>query len=158
GLAKELFGAHDRNLARIEGMIGVELNPRGNRLTIRGNQGARQRAETVLRRLYGDLTRGRAVDESIVEAAVRLVDQGENEQLALKPPRRRIAPRSPAQARYLEALAAHELVLALGPAGTGKTYLAVAAGVELLAKGRVDRLVLSRPAVEAGERLGFLPG
>jgi phosphate starvation-inducible PhoH-like protein len=158
GLAKELFGAHDRHLARMESMIGVELSPRGNRLTIRGTEMLRKRAETVLRRLYGELARGRAVDESIVEAAVRLVDEGERDQLALKTPRRRIAPRTPAQARYLEALESHELVLALGPAGTGKTYLAVAAGVELLAQGRVDRLVLSRPAVEAGERLGFLPG
>jgi phosphate starvation-inducible PhoH-like protein len=158
GLAKALFGAHDRHLARLESVIGVELNARGNRLTIRGPAPLRSRAETVLRRLYGDLARGRAIDESIVEAAIRFVDQDENDRLTLKTPRRRIAPRSPAQARYLEALDEHELVLALGPAGTGKTYLAVAAGVELLAQGLVDRLVLSRPAVEAGERLGFLPG
>jgi len=157
-LAKALFGAHDRHLARLESMIGVELNPRGNRLTIRGPAALRGRAETVLRRLYGDLARGRAIDESIVEAAIRLADQGEADQLILRTPRRRIAPRSHAQAKYLEALEANELVLALGPAGTGKTYLAVAAGVELLTQGAVDRLVLSRPAVEAGERLGFLPG
>jgi phosphate starvation-inducible protein PhoH and related proteins len=157
-LAKALFGAHDRHLARIEAAIGVELNSRGNRLTIRGSAPVRARAEILLRRLYGDLARGKAVDEPVIDAALRFLDEGDGEAHAVKTPRRRVAPRSPAQGRYLDALDKNELVIALGPAGTGKTYLAVAAGVELLVQGRVDRLILSRPAVEAGERLGFLPG
>ena len=157
-LVKALFGAHDRHLARIEAAIGVELNSRGNRLTVKGPAPLRARAEILLRRLYADLARGKVVDEQVIDAALRFLDEGEGEAHTVKTPRRRVAARSPAQARYLDALDNNELVMALGPAGTGKTYLAVAAGVELLVQGRVDRLVLSRPAVEAGERLGFLPG
>jgi phosphate starvation-inducible PhoH-like protein len=157
-LVKALVGAHDRHLARIEQALGVEINPRGNRLTIRGPAPLRARAEILLRRLYVDLARGQGVDDAVIDAALRFLDEGDREAHGVKTPRRRIAARSPAQSRYLDALDKNELVIALGPAGTGKTYLAVAAGVELLVQGRVDRLILSRPAVEAGERLGFLPG
>jgi phosphate starvation-inducible PhoH-like protein len=157
-LVKLLFGAHDRHLARIEHALGVELSPRGNRLTIRGAAPLRARAEILLRRLYTDLARGQSIDDGVIEAGLRFLDDGEGASQAVKTPRRRVTARSPAQTRYLDALDENELVIALGPAGTGKTYLAVAAGVELLMQGEVDRLILSRPAVEAGERLGFLPG
>lgn len=159
-LAKALFGEHDRNLVRLEVMLDVEFVPRGNRVAIRGSAAARARAEKVLRKLYTDLARGLPIDLAAVEAAARLVDaptDGEGE-ATLRTPRRLIGPRTQGQARYLQALSDSELVFALGPAGTGKTYLAVAAGVALMTQGQVDRLILSRPAVEAGERLGFLPG
>ena len=160
-LAKMLFGEHDRHLARIESLIDVELAPRGNRLTIRGTSPARAHAERALTGLYDDLTHGRLIDPGAVDAAVRLTANEAQERVegrALRTPRRVITPRSATQAAYLEALTSHDLVFGFGPAGTGKTYLAVAAAVAEMTRGAVDRIVLSRPAVEAGERLGFLPG
>lgn len=158
-LAKVLYGEHDRHLAELEMLLDVELTPRGNRLGVRGTTLKRKRAEAVLRTLYADLKRGRHVDEAALATAVRMADaEVRQEGAAIRTPRRLIEPRSPRQAQYLESLRTHDLVMAVGPAGTGKTYLAVAAGITLMVEGRVDRLILSRPAVEAGERLGFLPG
>lgn len=158
-LAKVLYGEHDRHLAELEMLLDVELSPRGNRLGVRGTTLKRKRAEAVLRGLYADLKRGRNVDEATLAAAVRMADaEVRREGNAIRTPRRLIEPRSTMQAHYLDALSSHDLVIAVGPAGTGKTYLAVAAGVTLMVEGHVDRLILSRPAVEAGERLGFLPG
>lgn len=122
-------------------------------------------ASTVLEDLYAQLKRGREVGRDEVDAALRMAAAGDaagdgapREELAVRTDRRTVTPRSPNQARYLRALEQSELVFALGPAGTGKTYLAVAMAVTMLKQRRVDRLILSRPAVEAGERLGFLPG
>ncbi len=158
-LAKTLYGEHDRHLAELEVLLDVELSPRGNRLGVRGSTLKRKRAEAVLRTLYADLKRGRNVDEAALATAVRMADtEVRREGSAIRTPRRMIEPRSPMQAHYLEALGSRDLVIAVGPAGTGKTYLAVAAGVTLMVEGRVERVILSRPAVEAGERLGFLPG
>jgi phosphate starvation-inducible PhoH-like protein len=117
----------------------------------------------VLEDLYGQLKRGREIGGDEVDAALRMALSGETENgrqadLAVRTERRLVAPRSPNQGRYLRLMEQHDLVFALGPAGTGKTYLAVAMAVTLLRQRRVDRLILSRPAVEAGERLGFLPG
>src|SRR5690606_20991079 len=115
----------------------------------------------VLRALYNRLERGEPVALGDVDGAIRLANEGvdpSSEHLRFRTRRRLIVPRSPTQARYMTALAKHELVFGLGPAGTGKTYLAVGAAVTLLLAGKVDRIVLTRPAVEAGERLGFLPG
>jgi len=116
----------------------------------------------VLEELYGQLKRGREVGHHEVDAALRMAAEGEPEargpEVEVRTERRVVSPRSPNQARYLRALESHDLVFALGPAGTGKTYLAVAMAVTLLKQRKVDRLILSRPAVEAGERLGFLPG
>jgi phosphate starvation-inducible PhoH-like protein len=161
-----LYGEHDRHLARIEQRLGVRLASRGNRLTISGQPERTEMAEASLRSLWRRLERGQSVTTADVEAALRMAE-GEAESdprlpLADLPEIRTrkgaIAPRTPAQAHYMELLARHEMVFGVGPAGTGKTYLAVAQGVALLQLGRVDRIVLSRPAVEAGERLGFLPG
>jgi phosphate starvation-inducible PhoH-like protein len=161
-----LYGEHDKHLARIEGRLGVRLACRGNRLTISGAAARTEMAEQVLRGLWRSLERGGAISGAEVEAAIRMAE-GEAEadpRLPLqdipqiRTRRGAIAPRTPAQAAYMEALARHEMVFGIGPAGTGKTYLAVAQGVALLLAQRVDRIVLSRPAVEAGERLGFLPG
>ncbi|MCW8087088.1 PhoH family protein [Sabulicella glaciei] len=161
-----LHGEHDRHLARIEGRLGVKVASRGNRLTISGSPAQTLMAEQVLRGLWRGLERGAAIGVSDVEGAIRMAE-GEAEQdprlplqdiPQIRTRRGAIAPRTPAQSAYMDALARHEMVFGLGPAGTGKTYLAVAQGVALLQSGRVDRIVLSRPAVEAGERLGFLPG
>ncbi len=162
-----LFGEHDRNLARIEQRLGVALLSRGNEITISGPPWSVQAAKEVLGALYDRLSRGLEVDNAEVDAVLRLALQGgagatavggAGDELVIRTQKRRIAPRSLMQATYLRALDEYELVFALGPAGTGKTYLAVAAAVSMLAAGRVDRIILSRPAVEAGERLGFLPG
>ncbi len=156
----ELYGDHDRHLARIEQKLGVSLTSRGNRVAISG-AGDRVAAEEVLRALYQRLERGEGVTLGDVDGAIRLAREGvdpSGDALQIRTRRRVITPRTPTQARYLAALSKHELVFGLGPAGTGKTYLAVAVGVAMLIAGKVDRLVLSRPAVEAGERLGFLPG
>jgi phosphate starvation-inducible PhoH-like protein len=164
-----LFGEHDRNLARIEQTLGVQLVTRGNRLAISGTADAVAIAQRALNALYQSLKRGHSVDRQEVDAALRLARaerDGEpslfgelsGDGTAVRTQRRQIRPRSPAQVRYVDALRRSDLVIAVGPAGTGKTYLAVAVAVTMLAAGTVDRIVLSRPAVEAGERLGFLPG
>ncbi|MFP3942251.1 MAG: PhoH family protein [Alphaproteobacteria bacterium] len=163
-LLAELFGQQDRNLARIENELDVSLTPRGHRVLAEGTAEACEQAAAVLRNLYDRLKEGLPVRSGDVDGALRLVKAGAHSitaapaNLQIHTPKRIISPRSPGQARYLEALARHQLVFGLGPAGTGKTYLAVAYGVSLMAAGEVERLILSRPAVEAGERLGFLPG
>ncbi|MEQ8640614.1 MAG: PhoH family protein [Alphaproteobacteria bacterium] len=160
-LLAALFGRHDEHLVMIERMLGVSLRYRGNRLTISGPADEAGVAETALDDLYGRLQRGGDVTPADVRAAVRLAEAGESEASqahAIRTQRRVVRPRSPNQARYLAALGRDDLVFGVGPAGTGKTYLAVAVAVALLQAGEVERIILSRPAVEAGERLGFLPG
>ena len=166
-----LYGEHDQNLARLEQLLGVSLASRGNRVAISGPESAVEVASAALDALYRRLEKGLPVADAEVDAAVRLargapgnddpkasVTALHADELAIRTRKRHVHPRSPNQATYLQALGRHELVFGIGPAGTGKTYLAVAKGVELLTSGQVDRLILSRPAVEAGERLGFLPG
>ena len=164
-LLPQLFGERDRNLERIERQLGVSVVSRGNRLAISGPSGRAEIARATLQSLYERLERGMEIDTAAVDAALRLAQARgdrrgapaeENEEIRTR--KRRIAPRGPVQAQYLKALRAHDLVFGLGPAGTGKTYLAVAMAVDMLMSGSVERIVLSRPAVEAGERLGFLPG
>ncbi|HEV2333919.1 MAG TPA: PhoH family protein [Stellaceae bacterium] len=165
-LLPALYGERDQHLDRIERQLGVSLVPRGNRLSIAGPASATEVARLALSRLYDRLKRGNEIDTASVEAAMRLA-QAEiddkspslwRDETGFRTRKRRIAPRSAAQAHYVKAMREHELVFGLGPAGTGKTYLAVAAAIDLLMTGKVERIVLSRPAVEAGERLGFLPG
>jgi phosphate starvation-inducible PhoH-like protein len=164
-----LFGEHDRNLAGIEQALGVQLVTRGNRLAISGTPESVAIAQRTLNALYQSLKRGLPVDRQEVDAALRLARaerEGEpslftelsGDGTAVKTQRKQIRPRSAGQVRYVDALRRQDLVIGVGPAGTGKTYLAVAVAVTMLAAGTVDRIVLSRPAVEAGERLGFLPG
>jgi phosphate starvation-inducible PhoH-like protein len=157
-----LYGEHDENLARVEQGFGVALKSRGNRLAISGSPWAIEAAKGVLEALYDKLDRSTgSLSAGEVEAAIRLSLQGAQPGAGaeeVRTPRRRIEPRSATQAVYLGAMREHELVFGIGPAGTGKTYLAVAKAVAMLVAGAVDRIVLSRPAVEAGERLGFLPG
>ena len=167
-----LFGPFNQHLARIEQKLGVTIQSRGNEVSIVGPRDASESAAAVLRSLYRELEAGHDVAMSEVDAAVRMAEGGMAEdtasrggaegpgaaEIAIQTRRRRIAARSAGQKVYLDALRQHELVFACGPAGTGKTYLAVAMAVESLLAGRVDRIILSRPAIEAGERLGFLPG
>jgi phosphate starvation-inducible PhoH-like protein len=161
-----LYGERDAHLDQIERQLGVALVPRGNRLAISGSASATEVAHLALSSLYDRLKHGREVDIAAVDAAVRFAQSERDdknlslwrEDVGFRTRKRRIAARSAAQALYVKAMREHELVFGLGPAGTGKTYLAVAAAVDLLMTGRVERIILSRPAVEAGERLGFLPG
>ena len=161
-----LYGERDQHLDRIERQLGVSLVSRGNRLAIAGPASATEVARLALSRLYDRLKRGDEIDLAAVEAALRLAQaETEDKSLSLwredagfRTRKRRIAPRSAGQAAYVKAMRENELVFGLGPAGTGKTYLAVAAAIDLLMAGKVERVLLSRPAVEAGERLGFLPG
>jgi phosphate starvation-inducible protein PhoH and related proteins len=165
-LLPALYGERDQHLDRIERQLGVSLVPRGNRLSIAGPASATEVVRLALSRLYERLKQGHEIDIPSVEAALRLA-QAEiddkslslwREDAGFRTRKRRIAPRSAGQAAYVKAIREHELVFGLGPAGTGKTYLAVAAAIDLLMAGKVERIILSRPAVEAGERLGFLPG
>ncbi len=157
-LASALFGPHNTHLERIEQELGVDLNSRGNGVTIHGPSDRVAECESVLNVLYGRLQQGLGVETGDVDAALRMRRTNPGEDQTLVTRKRRISPRTPTQAAYLRALDTNEMVLGLGPAGTGKTYLAVAKAVSLMIQGAVDRIVLSRPAVEAGERLGFLPG
>jgi phosphate starvation-inducible PhoH-like protein len=164
-----LFGDYDRHLITIENRLGVHIAARGNKVQIEGEPDAATRARDVLLGLYNRLDSGHDVDAEAVEAVLGMAVQpsldGIIEDEVTAPPRvmirtrkKTIVPRSTMQTPYMEALARDDMIFALGPAGTGKTYLAVAQAVSQLISGSVDRLILSRPAVEAGERLGFLPG
>ena len=155
----ELYGVHDRNLARVEQLANVRLAARANQLEITGEGDDVGVAHKSLTSLYERLKRGLAVDTADVDAAVRFARVGtDGEDEGIRTRKRTINARSPGQREYLAALRERDMVFSLGPAGSGKTYLAVAMGVSLLLAGKVERIVLSRPAVEAGERLGFLPG
>ena len=166
-----LCGEFDRNLAQIEHQMGVHILRRGNRLAVIGDKAAREQAAAVLRGLYGRLESGRGVGAGDIDSAIRLgrpmPDQlREGEQIEmftggkyeLRTRKKPIEPRTEAQKAYVANLFDHELGFGIGPAGTGKTYLAVAVGVTMFISGAVEKIILSRPAVEAGERLGFLPG
>jgi phosphate starvation-inducible PhoH-like protein len=163
-LLAQLFGERDENLDRIERQLGVAVVSRGNRIAISGPSQRTDMARATLSALYDRLKRGLEVDGAAVDAALKLAQHrpgqrelwSEGEEIRTK--KRRISARSPNQALYIRALREQELVFGLGPAGTGKTYLAVATAVDMMMSGAVERIVLSRPAVEAGERLGFLPG
>tara|TARA_Y100000589_G_scaffold324687_1_gene361253 strand:- start:1123 stop:2115 length:993 start_codon:yes stop_codon:yes gene_type:complete len=161
-LLVSLFGEYDKHLARIEEELRVRLISKGNRVAVTGTTDAVGTACETLNRLYKFLQRGEHVGIAEVDAALRMARhprfQSDAEGPSIITRRRRITPRSPLQAYYIKAMTKYELVFGLGPAGTGKTYLAVCFAVERLLRGEVKRIVLSRPAVEAGEHLGFLPG
>ena len=169
--ASELFGKFDQNLKLIEQRIHVDARPRGNSVSISGEVVATNQARRGLEYLYGRLQNGSSVESSDVEGAIsRAVAADDKLQLPTREKKAKlnlaqistrkktVAARTPTQDAYMRALERSELVFGVGPAGTGKTYLAVAHAAQLLERGAVDRIVLSRPAVEAGERLGFLPG
>ena len=160
-LLSVLFGVHDSNLSQIERELSITATPRGNRLALVGSRSACRIAERALRDLYLRVEKGYGIETKDVEGAVRMAsgeDWSKNSRLHITTRKRSISPRTVTQARYVSAMERCSLVFGIGPAGTGKTYLAVAMAVRDLLEGRVARIILSRPAVEAGERLGFLPG
>jgi phosphate starvation-inducible PhoH-like protein len=160
-LLTPLFGEHDEHLALIEHRLGVDIVPRGNRVSVRGLGPARESARQVLSSLYQRLRKGLDVSKGDVEGAIRMSlmpPEGAEPEGSVKTRKRLVSPRTPTQKTYITAIRANELVFGTGPAGTGKTYLAVTCAAAALMNGEVDRIILSRPAVEAGERLGFLPG
>ncbi len=168
-LASALFGQYGQNLALVERRLGVVAEQRGNHITIAGSRDACEQARRVLEGLYDELKRGHELSTGDVEGAIRLaIAQGSLfdfdtassranfEEINLR--KRPVRARTPGQDAYIRALRRNALVFGVGPAGTGKTWLAVAYAIALFERKEVDRIILSRPAVEAGERLGFLPG
>ena len=163
-----LFGEFDANLVLIENRLGVYIAARGNKVVIEGAEDDVARARQVLTQMHERLLTGQVMDTGAIEAMIAMSNEPTLEGIitgdAKAPPimirtrRKTIVPRSAMQAEYMRMLASRDVIFALGPAGTGKTYLAVAQAVSQLITGSVQRLILSRPAVEAGEKLGFLPG
>lgn len=164
-LLKVVVGVNDENIRLIERMLNVEVLSFGNQITIKGAAGDVENAKTAIDILYEKASKGRIVGAEEVKAAVRIsggngtADEKQSlSEMVLKTKKRYIYPRSATQAAYITEMMNNELVFGLGPAGTGKTYLAVALAVSMMLEGAVDKIILSRPAVEAGENLGFLPG
>jgi phosphate starvation-inducible protein PhoH and related proteins len=168
-LLARVLGEYDRNLVAIENRLGVYIAARGNKLQIEGEAQACARARDVLSGLYNRVVQGQDIDTGEVDAVIAMSaeptldgiirhDVASPPSIMIRTRKKTIVPRSATQTRYMEALIANDIIFALGPAGTGKTYLAVAQAVSQLITGSVDRLILSRPAVEAGEKIGFLPG
>lgn len=164
-----LFGQYDQNLVVIENRLSVYILARGNKIQIEGEASAAARARDVLTGLYNRIVQGQDIDSGVVEAVIGMSseptldgiirhDVSTPPSIMIRTRKKTIVPRSATQATYMEALTRDDIIFALGPAGTGKTYIAVAQAVSQLISGSVQRLILSRPAVEAGEKLGFLPG
>ena len=167
-LTQQLVGPQDSNLKTIETLLGVEISFFGNQIIIKGSEEAVKQARMALEIMQHKLIKGHPLGEAEVKAAVRLsdnpdaIESGDEEtamaDIVLKTKKRHIYPRSATQAKYIQTMMKNEMVFGLGPAGTGKTYLAVALAVSMMLEGKIDKIILSRPAVEAGENLGFLPG
>ena len=161
-----LYGPRDENLRRVEKELGVELFVRGETVRIRGEESAVDLAYRLLEELYQILQKGFTIYPTDVDCAARMLKRHPGAELKdvfldvvyLSPTKRRITPKSLGQKNYIDAIRAHDIVFGIGPAGTGKTFLAMAMAVSALMRREVMRIVLARPAVEAGEKLGFLPG
>ncbi len=161
-LLSALFGEHDKNLVQLEKSLGISLVNRGNQLAISGPDDAIEVAVSALETLYKRVESGQPIEKADVAAAIKMNHQpknlfGEHEAM-IRTPKTQLTARTPTQAEYIDAMAHNDLTFGLGPAGTGKTYIAVCKAVSMLMSGKVDKIILSRPAVEAGENLGFLPG
>ncbi|MCP3955369.1 MAG: PhoH family protein [Desulfobacterales bacterium] len=165
-LTRQLFGEHNANLHRVADSVGVRIHARGNVVFIKGDAIAAALTRNILSQLYGLLENGYPVYLNDIDHAVRALSRDDRIQLQdifmdtafVTAKKKTIAPKSAAQKEYIDAIRTNDMVFGIGPAGTGKTYLAMAMGVAALSKGDVDRIILTRPAVEAGEALGFLPG
>ena len=168
GLLPMLYGENDLHLAKLEKKFNISASSRGNVLAISGEKSNTEASKAVLESLYADLKKGGEVGPAQVDAAIRMITHKPGnddnhtlfgvQDLVIKTMKKTIKPYSPTQAKYIQMLGSHEIAFALGPAGTGKTYIAVAMAVAMFNAKRVERIILSRPAVEAGEKLGFLPG
>lgn len=161
----ELCGEFDKNLAKIEQQLDVQIIRRGNQLDIFGPNEAASEAHGVLSNLYERLENGKSVEFADIDRALRMNLENDNQLemfsksiVEIKTRKKPVEPRTDAQKAYVHSLMENELAFGIGPAGTGKTYLAVAVAVSKFISGDVDRIILSRPAVEAGEKLGYLPG
>jgi phosphate starvation-inducible PhoH-like protein len=168
----DLCGPYDANLAQIEKSLNVQIMRRGNQLAVVGEHDAQTDAIRILHALYARLEGGRVVEAADVDRELRMgpfeevtvAEDGDQLEMPIgtrveiQTRKKRVEPRTDAQKAYVQSLLNNELAFGIGPAGTGKTYLAVAVGVSMFLSGQVDKIILSRPAVEAGERLGFLPG
>ncbi|WP_299627881.1 PhoH family protein [uncultured Tateyamaria sp.] len=168
----DLCGPYDAHLTAVETALEVQIIRRGNVLAIMGEEAAQKRASEVLNALYLRLETGKEVEPADVDRELRMgaseADTGARQgdqlempvgnRIEIKTRKKLVEPRTDAQKAYVQSLFDNEMAFGIGPAGTGKTYLAVAVGVSMFISGQVDRIILCRPAVEAGERLGFLPG
>jgi phosphate starvation-inducible PhoH-like protein len=165
-LARQLFGEHNRHLQRIATATDTTVNARGSKVFIEGESIATRLAQNVLEQLYGILKDGYPVHANDIDYAIRVLSGNDRADLKkifldavfITSKKTTISPKSPAQKEYIDAMRKYDIVFGIGPAGTGKTYLAMAMAVSALTKRLVDRIILTRPAVEAGEELGFLPG
>lgn len=168
-LLPQLFGEYDTNLVALENRLGVYITARGNRVGVEGTAESVALARDVLQGLHARLIQGQEIDPGLVDATIAMASEPTLDGIIARDPaapppimirtrKKTIVPRSATQTRYMQELIRNDIIFALGPAGTGKTYIAVAQAVAQLITGSVQRLILSRPAVEAGEKLGFLPG
>lgn len=166
-----LFGEHNAHISYLEDKLDIQIADRGNQLTLSGDPQAVKTAEHILNTLWGKIEKEHEVGIAEIDAELRFLQDKKDKpsngmkprkmskkDLVIRTKKKTIAPRSPNQDVYMRSILNNEMVFGLGPAGTGKTYLAVAVGVAMFLEGKVERLVFARPAVEAGERLGFLPG
>ncbi len=165
-LARDLFGAEDRHLRSLENRLGIAIDVRGADVHLHGVPRDVETGERILNELYNLLKKGYPILGTDIERAMKLLARDREADLEslfsasifLPAKKRVIMPRSPGQKAYVEAMREHDVVFTIGPAGTGKSYLAVAVAVASLLKKEYDRIILARPAVEAGEKLGYLPG
>ncbi|RTZ95569.1 MAG: phosphate starvation-inducible protein PhoH [Deltaproteobacteria bacterium] len=165
-LAGQLFGAHNSHLKRIADSLEISVNARGNTAFIQGDAVSSQLSENILNQLYDILESGYPVYANDIDYAIRILSADNRVRLKdifldtvfITATKKTVAPKSPAQKAYIDAMRQFDIVFGIGPAGTGKTYLAMAMAVAALSRGSVKRIILARPAVEAGEALGFLPG
>jgi len=165
-LARQLFGEHNAHLNKISGALDVAIHTRGNTVMISGESYAEELARNILNQLYDLLKSGYSIYPTDIDYAIRILssDDGANlkdlflDTVFMTSKKTPISPKSRSQKDYIDAMRTHDIVFGIGPAGTGKTYLAMAMAVSELSKGTVRRIILTRPAVEAGEALGFLPG
>jgi len=165
-MARQLFGEHNSNLQRIAEAMEITVNARGSTVFIHGDRIAGRLAQNVLEQLYGLIKAGYPIHPKDIDYAVRVLSGNDRADLKkifldtvfITSKKTTITPKSPAQKEYIDAIRKYDIVFGIGPAGTGKTYLAMAMAVSALTKSLVDRIILTRPAVEAGEELGFLPG
>ncbi|MGX9356970.1 PhoH family protein [Roseobacteraceae bacterium S113] len=163
----DLCGEFDKNLAELESRLGVQILRRGNQLSIMGEAGVQAEAAHVLQALYERLEAGKPVEPGDIDRELRMntdaapeaqLEMFQGGKVEIKTRKKLVEPRTDAQKAYVRGLFENSLAFGIGPAGTGKTYLAVAVGVNMFINGAVDKIILSRPAVEAGEKLGYLPG
>lgn len=166
-----LYGEHNSHLSYIEKKLGIDISDRGNRVSFSGDEHAIKTAQYVLNTLWNKLEKKQTVGTAEIDAALRFFnDKSQNSaqsdsaaseeggHVLIKTKKKSISARTPNQKKYIEMIQQNEMVFGMGPAGTGKTFLAVAAGVSMFLEGKVEKLIFCRPAVEAGENLGFLPG